>query len=94
MKRKVYQNLTSPSYERYVFVDSVNGRYTNVIYIYRATNGNDTWHIRKGQYYTSNLKMSREGRHEMIKYLGEVDIDAEVGNFLFDNVRKLKEANK
>ena len=58
--RDFYQNLTSPSYERYFFPTSSGGRITYGFRIYRVTDGKDGWHIEKSSYYTSDLKAAKE----------------------------------
>lgn len=92
--RDFYQNLTSPSYERYFFPTSSGGRITYGIYIYRATDGNDGWHIRKGCYYTSDLKAAKEGRDGGLKYLGKADLDADICELIFSKVKELKQDAK
>lgn len=92
--RDFYQNLTSPSYERYFLPTCSGGRITYGIYIYRATDGIDGWHIRKGSYYTSDLKAAKEGRLDCIKYLGKAELDADICELIFSKVKELKKAAK
>lgn len=92
--REFYQNLTSPSYERYFFPTTSGGRITYGIYIYRATDGKDGWHIRKASYYTSDLKAAKEGRLDCIKYLGKAGIDADICELIFSKVQELKKEDK
>ena len=92
--RDFYQNLTSPSYERYFFPTSSGGRTTDGIYIYRRTDGIDGWHIRRWSYYTSDLKVAKEGRHDWIKYLGKAELDADICELIFSKVKELKKGEK
>lgn len=92
--RNFYQNLTSPSYERYFLPTCSGDHITYGIYIYRATDWKDGWHIRRGSYYTSDLKKAKEGRHDWIKYLGEAELDADICELIFSKVKELKKETK
>ena len=92
--RDFYQNLTSPSYERYFFPTSSGGRTTDGIYIYRATDGIDGWHIMRTSFYTSDLKDAKEGRLDWLKYLGEAELDADICELIFSKVKELKKEGK
>lgn len=92
--RDFYQNLTSPSYERYFFPTSTAGRFTYGIYIYRATDGKDRWHIMRVSYYTSDLKAAKEGRNDWLKYLGKAELDADICELIFSKINELKKEAK
>ena len=92
--RDFYQNLTSPSYERYFFPTSSGGSITYGIRIYRATDGKDGWHIKKSSYYTSDLKAAKEGRNDWLKYLGKAELDADICDLIFSKVKELKKDGK
>ena len=92
--RDFYQNLTSPSYERYFIPTSSGGRITYGIRIYRATDGKDGWHIKKSSYYTSDLKAAKEGRNDWMKYLGKAELDADICELIFSKVKELKKEAK
>lgn len=87
--KDLYENITSPSIERYFVTLSHSGRTTKIILIWREK-GKDAWNVRFDAMYTHDLKQAKEGTSTICRYLGKIDFDSAIVEMILDGKEHLE----